>query len=201
MASPRDEALYWEGQVDDLRRSGLKTVRDAAAKWQGFIAAFLGIFGSAAFIKGPSTFKDLGVGHDTAGQFLALVLAAVMFAFVALYCTARATTDVPKVRYWSGRDLQRWTQREAVASIRWLQAGRVFTLLAAVIVVGGSTLVVATALGKPSSPVNALVKRADGAVLCGAIDRPSALRLTVQSRTYDLTASDTITFVDRCPSP
>src|SRR6266850_6443688 len=110
MEISRDEARYWITQLEEQRRSGLKTVRESAAKWQGTIAALLGIFGSAAFIKGPSTFKDLGAGEPWSSLLLGAVFIAAAVAFAGLGSTVLAAQGIPKIEhYWTSVDLRKWT--------------------------------------------------------------------------------------------
>lgn len=199
MLGPRDEDYYWESQIDELRRTGLKSVRENAAKWQGTIAAFLGVFGAVAFIKGPGTFKDLGVDDAISIGLVGVVFLAAVLAFAAIYLTARTAQGIPRVHYMTGDELKAWTQRTAARSIRSLAIARKLTLIAGLLVLGGALAVVALALTQPAPSVRAIVKRSDGPVLCGVLQRSSGVQLVVGGQTIDLTRADDIEVVARCP--
>lgn len=201
MMSAREEALYWENQVDELRRTGLASIRDTAAKWQGTTAALVGVFASVAFARGPATFREFGVDGAASSRLFALLLIAALVAFAAVACSAQAAQGVPSVRhYWTGDRLRDWTAAEAEKAVRWLAFGRVLTLLAALLTLGGWLTVASAAIGRTEvATPQGLVQTADGRVVCGMLRNPSAVEVIVAGRAYSLAPNDRVEIVDSCP--
>jgi hypothetical protein len=198
----RDEAEYWENLLDEQRRTGLKSIRDTAGKWQGTIAGLLGAFGLVAVVKGPSTFKDLGVGESTSAWLLGAMVVAAVLAFGAILCSALAAQGVPHIRsYWTGDNLKSWTHDTIKSTVRLLSVGRWLTYITAVIVFVTWLLVPAIAITQAKPPVlKAIVIRASGQVVCGALTRSASLQVKVgEQPPIDLTSTDDIKIVDRCP--
>src|SRR5437867_6509443 len=163
MPGPREEARYWRKQLEEQQRSGLKTARESAAKWQATIAGLLGVFGSVAFIKGPGTFKDLGASSEWEGRlFAALALAAVL-AFVGMLSSALAAQGVPVVaHFWTSVALRKSVETDIKRTLRFLRMGQLTTLAAALVVIVSWLAVICLGLfaypGKPDPVLHGIVQ-------------------------------------------
>ncbi len=202
MTSGREEDLYWEGQVVALHHDSLKTVRETAAKWQATIGTVLGLFGSVAFLKGGDTFISIGLAAPWPMVLLAMIVVAVVLAFAATVLSALAAQGIPGVvRGITGEELEERTIAAAERSSQFLGWARVATLIAGIMVlVGASAVLTVAALRQQDPSIYALVKRANGDVLCGSLVRPSALQLRVKDAPdVMLRSEDSIALVPRCP--
>jgi hypothetical protein len=198
----RDESEYWENLLDEQRRTGLKSIRETAGKWQGTIAGLLGAFGLVAVVKGPSTFKDLGVNESMSAWLLGMMIVAAVLAFGAILCSAMAAQGVPQIRRnWTGDNLRSWTHDTIKSTVTLLFVGRLLTYVTAFIVFVAWLLVPAIAITqtKPSS-LKAIVIRADGQIVCGALTNSANLQVKVgEQEPINLIATDDIKIVDACP--
>jgi hypothetical protein len=168
-------AKYWQGKLDDLSRTELDTVRSTAAKWQGTISTLLGIFGTVAFVSGNQTIEKLSPSAATATKVA--VTAAVLLAIGAVLTATYAAQGIPRQRKtadWVWLETQSGTQSgRALVALRCSQG---LALAAVFVVVAGSLLVLWNSGPKiASQSTSALVRTADGALVCGSIVRQNGI--------------------------
>jgi hypothetical protein len=200
--SERDEILYWQGALDELRRTGLKTARDVAGKWQTTISGLIGAFGLVAVVKGPSTFKDLGATQSESLVLLAATSVAALLAFGALFMSAWAAQGFPQMTtWWDAYQLRDWSNSETQSAIEHLRWGRRFTIAAAIIVLILYIVVAALPIARSKASVlNAIINKDGGGIVCGVLVNAAGLAVRVNdSTTLVLAPKDQITIVDRCP--
>jgi hypothetical protein len=197
----RDDAEYWEDQLDEQRRTGLKSIRETAGKWQGTIAGLLGAFGLASVVKGPSTFKDLGFSESDSAALLVWISVAALLAFGAILCSAFAAQGTPQIRRnWTGENLKNWTHDATEGAVILLGLGRWLTVVAALIVLVVSVLVPAIAIAQTKpAPLKAIVDLGNGQLACGVLFDTADLKINVGGQIFDLTSNDDVKIVDRCP--
>jgi hypothetical protein len=162
--------LQWEREADELRHTGLKAARDAAAGWEKSIASVLGVFTVVAFIKGPEALKDL---DDTVGVIVVVVvLSAAICAIVATVCAALASQgSVHKLQRLDGvalRDFNRDAAKK-VGDLLW--ASRFMALLAAFLILVGMAVAWFSTVGGSSeaSPAHVVLVSDKGTLSCGVL--------------------------------
>ncbi|MEA2498870.1 MAG: hypothetical protein QOH26_1275 [Actinomycetota bacterium] len=168
-ASAEEEWAYWDGKATELRRNQLETIRNAAAKWAALLTAFLGVFGTVAFAGGLTTVDKLDAGFALVAQIL--TTAAAIVALAGIYCFSRAGgglswSVVPGLSATSLRESRTTGSKD---SIRWLTWGKSFSSATAILVLGGSLLVLWAGEGSaPPKPVS-VVEVVNGQLYCGTL--------------------------------
>ncbi len=200
--SERDEILYWQSALDELRRSGLRTVRDVAGKWQAAISGVIGAFGLVAVVKGPATFKDLGASESESLILLAVTSAAALLAFGAVMMSALAAQGVPQnTTWWNAYQLRDWSNAATLTALSRLNWGRRLTIAAGAVVLLLWIAVAFLAITRAKAPVlRAIVNRDSGGIVCGTLVNATGLAVRVNdTTTLTLMPNDQITIVDHCP--
>jgi hypothetical protein len=195
-------AKYWQAKLDDLGRTELDTVRSTAAKWQGTISTLLGIFGTVAFVSGNQTIDKLSASAATATKWAVTV--AVVLAVGAVLTATYAAQGIPRQRVapdWLWLETQSGKQaRRALVALRCSQG---LALAAVFVVVAGSLLVLWNTESKTASqPTSALVRLANGSVVCGSIVGQHgvlALRLSNGTMLHFDAVTQPIGMIGMCP--
>lgn len=200
MAIPDDE--YWEQQATTARREQLKNVRAVATSWQASIAAILGVFGTVAFVKGPSQFGDVQTLPQ--GLLIATILIAAVLAGVALVCAALAAQGgFHKYDVLTGVALEKSQAESAGRAVRMLAFSRWLAIAAAVLVAVGSAVAwLATVTTEATAAETVVVIYSDGVVRCGELRTGSATgsaKLKIGDELIDLTDVTSIKPVSACP--
>jgi hypothetical protein len=169
-ATPEEEWTYWDGKAIELRRGQLATVQTAATKWSTLLTALLGLAGAAAFAGGLTTIDKLDETFATIARVL--TTAAIVLAIIAIGCFSAAGGGlapkvVPGINATYVRDK---LIGGAAPALSLFKVGRIFALLAAAVVIGGSVMVLWVGEAKDSkAPPTVLAAFSDGHTACGTL--------------------------------
>jgi hypothetical protein len=198
MATREEEWTYWNAKNEELRRTQLETVQQAAAGWATLFAALLGVFGTVAFAGGLTTLDKLGSPWDAVARVL--TAAAAVLGAVATYLAATASHSLsPKQQNELDADSLRVRSGTAAAKSHQALAWAKGTGFAAVLLVlGGSGLVLFLGEGDgPGDPPTAVVV-IDGRAVCGRLQASADGGLRVAGETLDEDVTG-VTVVAACP--
>ena len=192
----------WESEAADARHQELTRIRTAAESWGKSVAALLGVFAVAAFVRGPSSFAE--VPADVGASAAVLALAGALAAGAAVWTAALAAQGAPENIYgldgWAFRSVSATGAQKAARLLNW---SRILALTAFIYVFGSTGLVWIDAIDRESTPsLSAIVQPANGApARCGRLVTANgqlALRLP-QDQTTALTGAEKLVVVDECP--
>ena len=197
-ASAEEEWTYWDTKATELRRTQLATVQTAATKWAALLTALLGVFGAVAFAGGLTTIDKLGSPYAIIAKLLTTL--AAIAAILAVYLFAQAAGGLtPRVAHGIGaasvRQMNTVASRNVMKTLKW---GKRFAVSAAVLVLGGSALVLWVGDKTVSVVPPAMVAVVDGRLICGELTKqPDG---TVLVGDHRITRSITqIVSVGKCP--
>lgn len=189
--------LLWEAEATSLVHGALANIREAANKWSQSIAGLLGVFGIAAFLKGPDQLDD--VPGSAAYVVGAVLLAAVISAGIATYLAALSAQGTPKfvvqMDGWTLKEWQRLTIRKSVRLFAW---SRLLAIVAALLLIAGAVIGSLARLEARDDPheLRAIIIRDDGSVSCGQLQGSEPeLELDGES----LRSAVEIVLIDECP--
>lgn len=172
------EDEYWEERLVDLTRQGLDTTRKAAAGWAALLGGVLGVYGTVAFAGGLTSLDRLAAPFDdvtklaTVAAVVALVIATIYAAKASQSTSASAETPLTWIQ------LRDRSNAAANSSVKNLRISKIAGVIAASIVLLGSTAVLLMGEAqKPSEPPTVLAV-VGGDAVCGKLDRAGgALRV------------------------
>ncbi|MGB2711369.1 MAG: hypothetical protein WBC33_07615 [Conexibacter sp.] len=194
----------WDAEAGKAVHGTLATIRTAATAWGSTVGTLLGVFGIAAFVKGPETFTDIdGAAAPVAAL---IVLLAAVVAAAAVWLAALAAQGVPaEVAQLDGFALKTLSAQRARTAAHQLAASRLLTLVAALLVLVSIGLVWLTALDQrdaASAPASAvLVPEDGGAAVCGKLARRGTTLVVAPASGAPVVVRDdaALTVVDACP--
>lgn len=195
----------WDKEAEDAVHQSLANVRAVAKSWGETVAAVLGVFSIAAFIKGPEAFTDVKGGEaETAA--LVVLLGAVVAAAAVLFAALSAQGVPLKVADLDGWALRTLTMERTASAARQLAISRGLTLLAFVLVLGSIGLVWLTALEerdtKKEDVQEAIVILEGGSPgMCGELQTSDGvLSVKPANGTAQVVRGDaSVILVDECP--
>ena len=195
MPTEQEEANYWKDQVLKGTRGELETVQKAAAAWSTLFTAILGIFGTVTFAGGltalddlPSTWRPWIKGSTIMAAGATLI--AIIFASRASGTMPKRTNDTT----WDG--FRRSSEAAAQQALKDLGMAKKAGLVAAGLVLVGSSAVLLAGPKEASTEVPTVVVVVDGKALCGKLAGGTPLMVG----TTALTNVTTLTVVSGCPN-
>ncbi len=188
---------FWDQKVTDLSRTELDTVQKSATAWKALVGGLIGLFGTIAFVSGPSSLAKLP--DDTAMGVRVITVVALLVAVVATVFLARAsaTLYLADVEALDGDDLREGSKSAARTNLTRLRIGRVLGIIAACLVMIGS-LIVFIGPEKQSASDTSVVVVVGGSATCGKLDLQSSELVAGEQSLAE--GVDSITVVDECPS-
>ncbi|HMM95198.1 MAG TPA: hypothetical protein PKA89_09195 [Phycicoccus sp.] len=190
------EDQYWAGKLTDARHGQLDTVRKAATSWSALFTAVLGVFSAVTFATGLPGIDDLDetprvVVLASIGVAALATLAATILAGLAANSVPRVTSDL------SIASFQKDTKETAKRALNLLKFSMISGCIAAVVVVGGSIIMLfSDSFAKAPSPT-LLISVVGGKAYCGAPTVGTDGTLEVNG--VPLSQASSITVVSSCP--
>ncbi len=163
-----EEFEYWSGQVLTARRSQLDNVRKAATAWSGLLTAVLGVFGTATFVTGLPGLDKLDNGLADGLRWAVIAIAVLLL--ISVISSGLASTRFPiVVNNLTADHLRQTTKDQAVLSRRLLGIAILAGGLAAILLAGGSAVLV-FAQEKESGAAEVYLLTTDGGSFCGPLE-------------------------------
>lgn len=207
LASPDDR--QWEREARTMQHTGLAAVRETATSWGETVAAFLGIFSVAAFVKGPEAFTDVK-GSEAEVAALLVLLATVVAAAAILFAAVAAQGVPARVANLDGWTLKQLTMQRAHRAASQLAVSRFLTVAAALLILGAVGLTWLTALEErdekdaEDAPLAIVVPLAGQPVVCGQLGSATEA-LTIKpegaERAVVIRGARSVRIVSACPKP
>ena len=200
-ATPAD--IEAEHQAQLAATQSLENVRAAATKWAETIAAFTGLLGIGAVIKGRDDIADL----EPIAQVLIAVffLAALYFAGRAIMLAATAAQGEPTDNFFfTGRAIKAKNLADAKVAGQQLNESREVTIVAVIflVVAVGITWFAPEEKADPKPP-KALVTFTTGAPICGELALDESGEVAVTQAETPVAISDgnvsSVNVVSACP--
>jgi hypothetical protein len=174
-ASAEEEWTYWDGKATELRRTQLTTVQTSATKWSTLLTAILGVFGTVAFAGGLTTIDKLADPYPSIAKVV--TTSAALVAVIGIYLLTKAgggltlaveqgiTATSLRNRYTTGSEV----------SMRLLAWGKRCAVIVALLVLGGSLLVLWVGEKEEVTTPPSVVGIVEGELVCGILeDLPGA---------------------------
>jgi hypothetical protein len=210
---PDDE--QWEDEATAARHGSLATVRATAKAWSESIALVLGVFTTAAFVKGPEALSDLAdagpsvtlgpVSIPVVGSVVVLlVLIAALALAAAVWKAAIAAQGSPSwTKQMTGPVLAAASAAATQEAISDLRDSRRLTVAAAVVVFVGMSVAWMSQVVTPAKtePQNAIVITSTG-VACVPVKTGDDGTLAIAMPNVSpapIGSARTITLVEECP--
>lgn len=158
--------LTWEKKAQEALDEGLKRTREAAKSWGERIAAFTGILGLVALVKGREDITEI----ELWAQILVAVmlLLAIVCALIAILYAALAAEGTTSKIWIVGSQIERKYGRELERAERQLTLSRITTLFVPLLLVGAVAFTwFGPAKDATPEPAKVLVSFTDGKATCG----------------------------------
>lgn len=193
MSQKEDE--YWASQILVARRTQLETVRKAATAWSAVFSGLLGLFGTVTFVGGLNGLDDLNQGTQVGVQVGIVVAAfctvvATIFAALAANAFPIVTNDLTVDTFQSKN------KERAEKALGRLRTSMFLGATAAIIVIGGSTVVLLADKSEPADKAPTIIAVVEGKAHCGRLTSDGE-DLAVGGRRLESVSS--LTVVSSCP--
>jgi hypothetical protein len=173
----RPTDLEWERRAREMQVEALPRVRGIAEKWAGSVAALLGVFGIASFVKGRDDLK--GLEHDwevAVGVSLGIAVASAVVAI--LFASLAAQGGVSVLDLPTGRRIQEWSAKQ-IERASWQLAVSRLCSVAAVIFVAVAVGIVWYAPRESVEPGSLRIVLITGESVCGTLGHSQGKMISV----------------------
>jgi hypothetical protein len=194
--TPEEEFDYWDAKATELRREQLASVRATATKWTALMSALLGVFGTVAFAGGLQTVDHLSDPWASIVKGLTTGAAVSAVGAIVLLSLAAGGLRISKEKGLTADSVRRMSTEDTRQALHWLSWGKVATVIAATLVLTGSTIIL-WVQPKSTPPQTVLVITRHG-VFCGPLTRAKG-EFHVGRHALEGDISGTI-IVDACPA-